>query len=156
MDTMQLLKATEYPEIKQIVSQRDAILYALGIGLGDDPLDLKQLKYVYEKELEVFPTMATTLCYPGSLEARPGVARVDLRKTLHVFQGFELLNPIPLDRTLIGRTKITDVFGKGAKRGILWTYENQIHDELGALICTLHGASMCLVGGGRRRACRSI
>jgi hypothetical protein len=115
----QILKTTEYPEIKQIASHRDVLLYTLGIGLGADPLDLNQLKYVYEKELGIFPTMAITLCYPASLGARPGVAQVDLRKRLHVFQGFELLNPNPLDRSLIGRTKITNVFDKGAKRGIL-------------------------------------
>lgn len=146
MDTLQILRATEYPEIEQVVSPRDAMLYALGIGYGDDPLDPSQLKYVYEKDLEVFPTMAITLCYPGSLSVRPD--QIDVRKTLHVFQGFELLNPIPLDRTLIGRTRITNVYDKGAKRGILWTYENRIQDEAGVPICTLQGASMCLVGGG--------
>lgn len=146
MNTLQILRATEYPEIKQVVGPRDAMLYALGIGYGDDPLDPNQLKYVYEKGLQVFPTMAITLCYPGSLSVRPG--QVDVRKTLHVFQGFELLNPIPLDRTLIGRTRITNVYDKGAKRGILWTYENRIQDETGVPICILQGASMCLVGGG--------
>jgi acyl dehydratase len=148
MDTMQTLKATNHPAITQVVSQRDAILYALGIGMGDEPLDPKQLKYVYEKDFEVFPTMAITLCYPGSLGVRTGMAQVDVRKTLHVFQGFELHNPIPLGRPLTGKTEITNIYDKGAKRGILWTYENRIADEAGTPICTLHGASMCSVGGG--------
>jgi hypothetical protein len=28
----------------------DSILYALGIGLGQDPLDEQQLRFVYEKQ----------------------------------------------------------------------------------------------------------
>ncbi|MGZ8300239.1 MAG: 3-alpha,7-alpha,12-alpha-trihydroxy-5-beta-cholest-24-enoyl-CoA hydratase, partial [Rhodoplanes sp.] len=43
---------------------RDCILYALGIGLGMDPLDPGQLKFVYERGLEAFPTMAAVLGWP--------------------------------------------------------------------------------------------
>ena len=34
---------------------RDCIIYALGIGLGMDPMDQGQLKFVYEKNLTAFP-----------------------------------------------------------------------------------------------------
>jgi acyl dehydratase len=72
-----------------------------------------------------------------------------MRKTLHVFQSFELAAPIPLDRTLVGQTRITGVFDKGAGRGILWTYQNLVHDrDSRRLVCVLNGASMSLVGGG--------
>jgi acyl dehydratase len=148
MNTLEILRSTEYPQTTQTVSPRDAMLYALGIGFGDAPLDPHQLKFVYEKNLQVFPSMAITLCYPMSLTTRTDRPQIDVRKTLHVFQGFELFNPIPLDRKLIGQTRITNVFDKGADRGILWTYENRIHDESGTPICTLNGASMCLSGGG--------
>jgi len=65
MNAFEIMQATEYPQIEQSISPRDAMLYALAIGFGDDPLDPDQLKYVYEKDLEVFSTMAITLCYPG-------------------------------------------------------------------------------------------
>ena len=46
--------------------KRDCILYALGIGLGMDPLDPRQLRFVYERAgLEAFPTMAVVLGWPG-------------------------------------------------------------------------------------------
>jgi acyl dehydratase len=149
MNAFEIMQATEYPQIEQSISPRDAMLYALAIGFGDDPLDPDQLKYVYEKDLEVFSTMAITLCYPGTQAIRSDLAEIDMRKTLHVFQGLELLNPIPLDRKLIGNTRITGVYDKGAGRGILWTYENRIQDGMsGVPICILHGASMCLADGG--------
>jgi acyl dehydratase len=149
MNTIEALRATKYPPIPQVVTARDAMLYALGIGFGEDPLDADQLKYVYEMNLQVFPTMAITLCYPGSRPDLAGRPNIDMRKTLHVFQGFEILNPIPLDRELVGTTRITGVYDKGAARGVLWTYENEVRDRAaGTPICVLQGASMCLVGGG--------
>ena len=39
------------PEVEQTLTQRDTMLYALGVGLGADPMDEKQLRFVYEKNL---------------------------------------------------------------------------------------------------------
>ena len=69
---------------------RDCILYALGIGLGMDPLDPGQLKFVYERAgLEAFPTMAVVLGWPGrmtdpafGIDERLVVA-ADLKVVLH-------------------------------------------------------------------------
>ena len=48
--------------------ERECILYALGIGLGMDPLDPGALKFVYERAgLQAFPTMAVVLGWPGRL-----------------------------------------------------------------------------------------
>src|ERR1700751_1011244 len=58
MNTLQILRSTDYPETTQTISARDAMLYALGIGFGDDPLDSFQLEFVYEKNLQLFPAMA--------------------------------------------------------------------------------------------------
>ena len=45
---------------------RDTTLYALGVGLGYDPLDEAQLPFVFEEpELLALPTMAVVLAYPG-------------------------------------------------------------------------------------------
>ena len=46
------------PEVKQKLTRRDTILYALGVGLGADPCDASQLKFVYEQNLQALPTMA--------------------------------------------------------------------------------------------------
>ena len=44
---------------------KDVMLYALGIGLGADPMDEKELAFVYEKNLKVVPTAATVLTAGG-------------------------------------------------------------------------------------------
>src|SRR5947209_6417843 len=55
-------------DIRVSYGHRECILYALGIGLGLDPLDAGQLKFVYEGAgLEAFPSMAAVLGWPGRL-----------------------------------------------------------------------------------------
>lgn len=149
MSVLEKLQATTYPSITQTVTPRDAMLYALGIGIGDDPLDPDQLRYVYEKDLRVFPTMAITLCYPSATISTSAATNMDMRRTFHVFQGVELLKPVPLNRALVGQTRITGVYDKGEGRGILWTYENHIKDaDSHEPICILKGASINTAGGG--------
>jgi hypothetical protein len=54
------------PDAEQHLTRKDTMLYALGVGLGADPCDTNQLKFVYEKNLEALPTMAIILGYAGS------------------------------------------------------------------------------------------
>ena len=39
------------------------ILYALGLGLGQDPMDENELAFVYEKNLKVLPTFPVVQGY---------------------------------------------------------------------------------------------
>lgn len=59
------------PEIVQDLSVRDTVLYALSVGLGADPMDLDQLRFVYEDGLQALPTMAVVLGYAGFWLGRP-------------------------------------------------------------------------------------
>src|SRR5207249_11733895 len=70
--------------------ERECIIYALGIGIGMDPLDAGELKFVYQRAgLQAFPTLPAVLGWPGrmtdrafGIDERLGVAR-DLQVTLH-------------------------------------------------------------------------
>jgi hypothetical protein len=52
------------PEIQQTLTMRDSMLYALGVGLGADPVDERQLRFVYERNLLALPTMAVVSRVP--------------------------------------------------------------------------------------------
>src|SRR5438046_10206495 len=55
-------------DIQVSYGERECIFYALGIGIGMDPLDAGELKFVYERTgLEAFPTMAVVLGWPGRM-----------------------------------------------------------------------------------------
>ena len=55
-----------FDAIETTVSDRDAMFYALSIGMGRDPLDAHDLPYVYEKDLRPFPLMPIILGHPGN------------------------------------------------------------------------------------------
>ena len=44
---------------------KDVMLYALGVGMGRDPMNETELPFVYEKNLKVIPTAATVLASGG-------------------------------------------------------------------------------------------
>ena len=141
--------AFRYPEVRQTLTRRDTMLYALGVGYGSDPLDADELRFVYEERLQAAPTLAITLCYPDALAGFSRAVGIRGEKVLHVSQSFELPGPLPVAGTFIGRTEITGVFDKGPQRGALWTYRNRIVDaDTGRLVCTLDAASMALGYGG--------
>ena len=55
--------------------ERDAILNALGIGMGADPLDASQLPFVNERGLRTVPTMSAMFVWElDELLAEAGIA----------------------------------------------------------------------------------
>ena len=61
------IMSLEEKNLELSYSQRDSIIYSLGIGLGKDPMDTTELKYVYENGLIAFPSMATNFQYKSPL-----------------------------------------------------------------------------------------
>ena len=53
------LMAMQIPPAELSYAPKDCMLYALGVGLGHDPMNEDELAFVYEKNLKVLPTMAT-------------------------------------------------------------------------------------------------
>jgi len=134
--------------VDQCYSTKDTILYALGIGLGQDPLDQKQLPFVYEKNLRSLPTMATILCYPfGWLhKAEAGITRL---KLVHAEQGIQIHKPIPTEGELTGSTIVTSIIDKGKDKGALIYSERRVCDkETGDLIFTATATTFCRADGG--------
>lgn len=59
------LLATVFPETATLLDERSVLLYALSVGLGSDPVDAGQLRFAYEKNLQVLPSMALVIGWPG-------------------------------------------------------------------------------------------
>lgn len=142
------LMAWPFPDIEQTYEARDTILYALGIGLGADPLDPGQLRFVYEEGLAALPSMAVVLGYPG-LWMRDPETGIDWVKVLHGEQAFEIHQPLPAEGTVIGRTKVTGIVDKGAGKGALVYTERSIHDKAsGEKLASLTSTTFCRGNGG--------
>jgi hypothetical protein len=78
------LKNWKFEEVTQNYTSRDTILYALGVGLGSDPMDETQLPYVFEEaeNFSALPTMAVVLGSPGFWSRDPETG-IDWVKILH-------------------------------------------------------------------------
>lgn len=142
------LVSWDIPEVRQRLTKRDTILYALGVGLGADPCDESQLRYVYEEHLQALPTMAIILGYPGPWHAHPdtGITRSHV---VHGEQGFRLLQPLPVEGEVVGKTRVTGVVDKGKDKGALVMTENTVRDPAsGAVVCTLTSTTFCRADGG--------
>ena len=116
-------------DVRQTYTAKDTMLYALGLGLGADPLDEKQLRFVYEKDLMALPTMAAVLASPGFWMREQKQIGIDFMKLVHGEQAVRLHAPLPASGTVIGRTRVTRVVGKGEGKGAILHVEKEIVDE---------------------------
>lgn len=105
-----------FDELEHDFTQRDTMLYALGLGFGEDPTDPKELAYVYEENLVTVPSMAVVLGYPGMWVRDPRTG-IDWKKVLHGEQWLEVFKPLPTHGKVIGRSKIDHISDKGEGKG---------------------------------------
>jgi acyl dehydratase len=123
------------------------MLYALSIGLGQDPMDAAQLDYVTEKRLRAMPAMANVLGYAGFWLADPRTG-VDAVKLVHGEQSMTIHATLPTEGMVIGKTRVTEIIDKGAGKGALLYSSRDIHDAGGKLLATIDGTTFLRADGG--------
>jgi acyl dehydratase len=135
------------PEIPVSYGVRQCILYALGIGLGLDPVDPGQLKFVYEGAgLKAFPTMAAVLGWPGPLtDPAFGIdyTRVvagDLKTVLH--------RPLAAEGRVLSRPRVKEVIDKGPGNAAIILNTRDLVMEDGTLVATVDSSTFVRGHGG--------
>ena len=126
---------------------RECMLYALGIGLGMDPLNPGELKFVYERAgLEAFPTMAVVLGWPGrmtdpafGIDDRLVVAG-DLKVVLH--------RPLAPEARLVSRPRVREVIDKGAGNAAIILNTRDLVAEDGTPVATVDSSTFARKHGG--------
>jgi acyl dehydratase len=138
----------EFPVSEQVCSARDAMLYALGVGLGADPTDEVELAYLYERQLMVLPTMAAVIGHPGPWYSDPRTG-IDWVHVVHGEQALEIHQPLLTGSTFRCETRVVDVEDKGAGRGALVRWQRRLLDVgTGALVATADSTLFCRKDGG--------
>lgn len=117
-----------FPDIVHHYTERDTMLYALGLGFGADPMDRGALRFVYEKNLQTVPTMATVMGSPGIWWRDPKTG-ADFVKLVHGEQDVRLLRPLAPQGTLIARNCVLSLTDKGAGKGALAVVLRSLIDE---------------------------
>jgi acyl dehydratase len=142
------LLALDIPAVEHGYTEKDAILYALGLGLGQDPMNEDELAFVYEKSLKVLPSFAVVLGYSPYWLRNPQ-SGVNWTKVVHGEQGMVLHRPLAPQGTVIGKTRIVEVIDKGEGKGALVYSERKITDKAsGELVATLTQTTFCRGDGG--------
>lgn len=140
------LLARVFPEIRAAYTARDTILYALGVGAAQDPLDPRELRWTYEKELQALPSLSCVLAHPGFWLREPALG-IDWVRLLHAEQSFDLQRPLPPEGAVVGSYRITGLVDKGADRGALLYLQKTLTLENGDAIGTV-GSTYFLRGDG--------
>ena len=110
------------------ITEKDTLLYALGLGFGADPLDERQLRYVYEQNLCSLPGMAMTIAYPGFWMGQPQYG-FEWQKVLHAEESIEIHHPLPVAGVVRGSTVIEDVVDRGADKGCFVYSRKELYSE---------------------------
>jgi acyl dehydratase len=139
----------------------EVMLYALGIGLGSDPLNMKELPFVYESGLKVAPTAATVLAAaggggragqaPASTTGNPPgfrVSELNYLMVLHGEQKVELHKPLPVGGTFTAAGRIVGAFDKGKDKGAVVVTETVWTDAKGEKAVTLTNSTFARGDGG--------
>ena len=142
------LMTHEFEELVHTYTTSDTALYALGAGLGHDPVDEAQLRFVYEKDMLALPTMATVLAASG-FWLKESWTGVDWVQVLHGEQGLHLHSPLPTAATVKSKTRVTEIIDKGPGKGAFIYYDREISDvSTGDLLCTLTSTTIARGDGG--------
>jgi acyl dehydratase len=104
-------------------TDRETILYALGVGMGRDPLGEAELDYVFERgALKTVPTLATVLTRSALLRD----SGFDYTKVLHGEQRLTLHRPLPQAGSLIADSRVVGAYDKGRDKGAVIVTETQV------------------------------
>ena len=135
---------------------KDVMLYALGIGMGQDPMNETELPFVYERNLKVIPTAATVLAsgLRGSSGPAPEMpeghrqSQINFLMVVHGEQKVELHKPLSTHGTYTAEGRTVGAFDKGAGKGAVIINETVWTDEKGEKVATLTGSTFARGDGG--------
>ena len=128
-------------------TERDTMLYALGVGLGGDPLNEDELRFVYEKALRPVPTLATVVAWGAGVSTDK--LGVDYKLVLHGEEQTVFHRPMPVAATIVADSGVAEVYDKGAGKGAVIVRRTVLRDEAdGEPIATLNRTIFARGDGG--------
>jgi len=140
------LMAASLSDIPVQYDEKDAVLYALGVGIGSNPLDPRELPYVYEQRgPRTVPTFASMLA-PDSILQESGC---DMRMVLHRTQSLDLYRPLPPAGNLLANQRVIGVVDRGANHGAEIEIESELRRKADdTVLCTLTSRLIARADGG--------
>lgn len=136
------LKNRLFDDVHQRYGASDTIVYALGVGLGSNPGDSKQLRYVHGEDLLALPTMAVVLGSPAFWMRSPDAA-LDWKNIVHLEQELTLHSPLKARGEVVGKTVLEAIVDKRSQGALLWTRCDLFDAATSELIANMRSANLC-------------
>lgn len=125
---------------------RETMLYALGIGFGRDPMNDKELPFVYEKDLQTIPTMSSVIAWGAGPMAKSGI---NYLMVVHGEQKLTMHKPLPVAADITADSRVIGAYDKGADKGAIIITETLIKDKKsGDKLCTMQSTTFARGDGG--------
>jgi acyl dehydratase len=122
--------ARKFPPLRQTYTAKDSILYALGVGLGADPVN------------------RSIIAFPGRWLAEP-VLGINYTKVLHGEEGMVFERPLTAEATVRGEYAVVGIDDKGEGKGAVVLFEKRILDDAdGKVICRVRSTYFLRGDGG--------
>lgn len=145
--------AIAYPEILSLKNEgqtfswtaKDTILYALGVGLGRDPLNDDERAFVYEKDLKAVPSQAGVVAWG----ANAGPTGINYLMVVDGERKIVFHKPLPTSGSVVADSRILGAWDKGAGKGAVVVSETDLKDATtGELMLTITGSTFARGDGG--------
>jgi acyl dehydratase len=143
----------QYPEILNLKrsgmefswTDRETMLYALGVGMGADPMNEQELPFVYERNLKAMPTLASVVAWG----AGPGNTNINYLMVVDGERTITFHKPMPGSGNIVAESRVLGAWDKGKDKGAVITNETVIRDKSsGDKLVTLVGSTFARGDGG--------
>ena len=124
--TYEQLMALEARDIPSSYGERDTLLYAVSTGMGRDPLNERELDFLFEKRaLKVVPTQAITASEIGLVFD----IGMHVEKFLHGGMCVSFHKPLPVAANLLTDQRVTEVYDKGLDKGCVVEITGKVRER---------------------------
>lgn len=158
---LQAVLARPFAPVEQRYTWRDAALYALALGMAQDPLDADELPYVYERyegghwgrlgpasPFRAVPSLCVTLGWLPFWQDESALG-IGWQRIVHGEMSFVLRRPLAPEGGVRATHRIAAVQDKGAGRGALVHMDKELSDAAsGEPIATLRSVEFWRDDGG--------
>lgn len=115
-------------------------LYGVGVGLGFDPTDVRQLAFLRDENPSVLPSFASVAVFDVGFKLALGI---DWSKLIHAAERLRLARPLPPAGAIVTDTRIDAVFDKPARNATLLVSKTSMHlADTGEYLGELEGTSL--------------